>query len=177
VCVQSTQYSFGSDQYITGYAGGSYFGHQGAAASYLCLPSDPQWMSYLDGRDNTGGLVYGAEYEITTAQKSLLGDIHNHDVPCAVCQSTTRATSLMIPARTSCYGNWHLEYNGYLMSGHYGHGGATDYVCVDKNPETIPGSNADTNGKLFYFVEAACGSLPCGPYIEGREIACAVCTK
>jgi hypothetical protein len=164
--------------YITGYTGGSHYTHQGSAASYLCLPSDPQWLSYVDGVSNKGRFVYGAEYETDARNAGIppFASLHEHDVPCAVCHSTTWSTSLMIPGRTSCYGDWHLEYNGYLMSGHYTHKSATEFVCVDKTPDSVPGSRANKDGKLFYFVEAVCGSLPCPPYVDGREMACVVCT-
>ncbi|XP_078681676.1 uncharacterized protein LOC144916423 [Branchiostoma floridae x Branchiostoma belcheri] len=52
-----------------------------------------------------------------------------------------------------------------------------EYVCVDGQPETVPGGDANQNGALFYLVEARCGSLPCPEYVEGRELTCVVCTK
>ena len=53
----------------------------------------------------------------------------------------------------------------------------TMFECIDGNPETIPGSAADTNGALFYHVEADCNGLPCGPYVAEKEITCVICTK
>lgn len=51
------------------------------------------------------------------------------------------------------------------------------YRCVDHNPESLPGGgNTDSNGYLFYMMEGRCGSLKCPPYVDGREIACAVCS-
>ena len=32
----------------------------------------------------------------------------------------------------------------------------TMFECVDGNPETISGSAANTDGALFFFVEASC---------------------
>ena len=51
------------------------------------------------------------------------------------------------------------------------------YECVDKNPDTLPGSAADTNGTLFYHVEASCNGMLCPPYDREKELTCAVCTK
>ena len=51
------------------------------------------------------------------------------------------------------------------------------FECVDKDPESIPGSAADTNGALFYHVEGVCNGLPCPPYDPQKELTCAVCTK
>ena len=52
----------------------------------------------------------------------------------------------------------------------------TMYECVDGNPETIPGSAANTNGAVFFHVEANCNGLPCGPYDPQKELTCVVCT-
>jgi hypothetical protein len=38
-------------------------------------------------------------------------------------------------------------------------------ACVDKNPERVPGEAANTDGALFYNIEAE------------KELTCAVCTK
>ena len=51
------------------------------------------------------------------------------------------------------------------------------FECVDKDPESIPGSAAETLGALFLHVEATCNGLPCPPYNPQKELTCAVCTK
>lgn len=53
----------------------------------------------------------------------------------------------------------------------------TDYICVDNDAEYVPGTKANKDGALLYPVEGVCGSLPCKPYVNGRELTCAVCTK
>lgn len=67
------------------------------------------------------------------------------------------------------------------MAGYYRHKAGTtcfdsDY-CFDSVPDTINGSGNNMDGYLVYQVEARCGSLKCPPYVEGREIVCAVCSK
>jgi len=48
------------------------------------------------------------------------------------------------------------------MAGHYAHKAATQFICMDKSLQQIPGSGANTDGKLFYNVEAYCGRfIPC----------------
>ena len=85
----------------------------------------------------------------------------------------------MIPARLTCPSSWTKEYDGYLMasrisSPHY----RTEFVCVDSSPEVIPGSVGDHgNSGVFYFTEAACDGMPCGPYHAEKELTCVVCTK
>lgn len=82
----------------------------------------------------------------------------------------------MIPARNRCPGGWTLEYYGYLVGGHHGHTAASEFICLDGEPETVDDGEPDYDGKLFYFVEAVCGTLKCPPYISGRELTCAVCS-
>ncbi|XP_035657362.1 collagen alpha-2(IX) chain-like [Branchiostoma floridae] len=65
----------------------------------------------------------------------------------------------------------------YLMAGYHGHSSRTEFVCMDGEAEALPGGEGDENGALFYPVESRCGSLPCPPYVEGRELTCVVCTK
>ena len=63
------------------------------------------------------------------------------------------------------------------MAGSYAHAAGSQYTCVDSDPDTVQGGQGNKNGKLFYLVEARCGSLKCPPYVEGRELVCAVCSK
>ena len=118
--------------------------------------------------------IYGAEYE--TFSGIYHSSVFEHDVPCAVCHVTTRAAQMMIPGRNVCPAGWTREYKGYLMSDRAGHY-RTVYTCMDENPDYAPGTHANLNGAVFYFVEGVCGSLPCKPYIGGKELTCAVCTR
>ena len=165
----------------TGYAAGSFYSHTGAAANYLCLTPNPLWEHYSDAEDS-GAHIYGAEYEFFISDRNRFHgtpffgkNLVNDDAPCSVCRSP-RPSILMIPGRNVCYDGWSLEYKGYLVAGRYSDH-ATEYVCLDTNPETIIGGHADDNGALFYLVEGKCGSLECPPYVNGRELTCAVCSK
>ena len=51
------------------------------------------------------------------------------------------------------------------------------FECVDRDQESVPGSHADTDGALFYHVEASCNGMPCPPYDAQNEHNCVVCTK
>ncbi|XP_061178358.1 uncharacterized protein LOC133186999 [Saccostrea echinata] len=161
----------------SGFVGGSYYTHTGAAVEPLCLPRDPEWGIYRDGNDGTKACVYGAEYILTNTLKGRFTSLQYHDVPCAVCLAQNRSIVKMFPARKTCYKGWNLEYQGYLMAGCYGHAAGTTYKCVDENPDTLHGGQAAKHGYLFYFVEGCCGSLKCPPYVDGRELVCAVCSK
>ena len=144
--------------------------HTGSGANYLCMPPDPQYtLRYYNGVQGQVTHVYGTEYE------SPLQGTDNHNVPCAVCLATPRETVLMIPAKTTCPASWTTEYTGYLMSEHHTYH-RTMYECVDKSQESVPGSQADTNGALFFHVEAKCNGLQCPPYVPEKELTCVVCT-
>ena len=57
----------------------------------------------------------------------------------------------MMPARNDCPSGWTEEYHGYLMTSHYTHKNQKEFICVDRDPAFIPGTQANTNGALMYF--------------------------
>ena len=153
--------------------GGEYYDHQGGGANYLCLPSNPKYDKYKNGHQSAG-YMYGTEYEVNHIFKKNIAD---HDAPCVVCFVESRGSMLMMPARNDCPSGWTEEYHGYLMTAYYNQKNQKDFICVDEDAEYVSGSGANKNGALLYSVEGQCGSLPCGPYVSGRELTCAVCTK
>ena len=118
--------------------------------------------------------MYGTEYQ---GVNKIFPSKHNHNVPCAVCYTSTKVVKLMIPAKTVCPTSWTVEYVGYLMADYYDHKTNVVYECVDKDPEPIYGSAGSIHGAFFYFVEGTCSGLPCPPYVDNRVITCVVCTK
>jgi len=153
-----------------GYAGGSWYSHTGGGSDTLCLPKDPELVDIVGGGRSH---VYGAEY-YTTATDHNFAQLDDQEVPCVVCY-TPHTNIIMIPAKNTCHPGWILEYSGFLMTGHYTHH-RRDYVCMDGEAEPLDDSYGEQYGALFYFVEGTCGSLPCGPYINGYELTCAVCS-
>ena len=83
----------------------------------------------------------------------------------------------MLPAKTSCPESWTREYYRYLMSGNIGDSGRSSFVCVDREYEPVPGSQEHRNAGHLYHVEAICGTMQCPPYVNYKELTCAVCTK
>lgn len=158
----------------SGYAAGANYQHHGGTDTQ-CLPKNPNSRKYHDA-SNSGAYIFGAEYQKNgySIGEALHTKFHDYDVPCAVCQSKKRFNVHMIPAKDRCYSGWHLEYRGYLMTQHHSQA-ASNYACMDAHPEKI-GSYSNQNGRLFYPVESICGSLPCPPYVNYRELTCAVCT-
>ena len=166
----------GTSLVYSGRAGKAYFSQKGGGGNYQCLPNNPEYGRYAPGVQGQAA-IYGVEYQLEGGSP-LPAALHNHNVPCAVCHVSTRAAVLMIPAWRRCPSQWTLEYTGYLMTEASTHSKAT-YECVDKDAESVPGSHADTDGGVFYHVEADCNGLPCPPYDPQKlkELTCAVCTK
>ncbi|XP_052790068.1 uncharacterized protein LOC128224295 [Mya arenaria] len=174
----------GTDLVYTGYTAGNFYSQDGAA-DYLCLTSEPIWGVYDDTLHTYSAKIYGTEYEFggegyPDGGAQFFGkNIQNHDAPCAVCITSRRAT-VMIPGRNQCYPGWTKEYSGYLvsgLSGTQGHASSSNYACLDAEAEYENSDFENRNGKLMYLVEAVCGSLPCPPYVNYREITCVVCSK
>ena len=59
----------------------------------------------------------------------------------------------MMPARDDCPNGWHEEYHGYLMTAHWDHQNPSNFVCVDSDPESVPGSFGSHDGALLYLVK------------------------
>ena len=146
----------------------------GGTSDYLCLTNSPAY-----GDDNHEGsqkysTLHGVEYE--TFADAPLGGLRNHNAPCVLCHVEWHEAVFMLPGSPSCPDTWDTEYSGYLMTS-YGGAGRRSAVCVDKDAEMLDGEGPNTNGALFYHVEATCNGLQCPPYDEEKEITCAVCTK
>ena len=155
----------------SGFAGGSYYSHTGAAAEFVCLPPNPDLTTKYT---SSYARIYGAEYDTSDfAPRAEDGN----DLPCSVCRSTVGSSVLMIPGKSSCYDGWTLQYHGDLVAGDYTHAAATQYICLDEHYETLTAGQDNHEGKLIYPVKAMCGSLACPPYHNDRYLTCVVCTK
>ena len=166
----------GTELVYSGITGGTFYNQKGGGANYLCMPKDPEYsttLTYQSGVKQYGAIIHGSEY-----QHNLQGS-HDHNVPCAVCYVSTRSTVVMIPAKASCPPTWTREYYGYVMSErNYQDRQRTMFECVDEDQESLPGSQPNTDGALFFHVEATCNTgLPCPPYDQNKELNCVMCTK
>ena len=82
---------------IVGQAGGNQYTNKGGGSNYLCLPNDPD-----NGKpfSHANDALYGAEYEVSGSSKpSGLDNLHDKDVPCAVCRRSGKSSVLMIPGK------------------------------------------------------------------------------
>ena len=162
----------GAELLYEGITGGSYWYQPGGGANIICLSKNPQYIS--TNEPSWYSDMYGAEYDNVNG---IFPGKHDHNVPCAVCYTSTKSVKLMIPARTSCPSSWTTEYKGYLMTGHDSNKNNKVYECVDENPESIDNSSTDVHGALLCFTRTTCTGLPCPPYLSNKAIACVVCTK
>ena len=167
----------GRETVYNGQAASKHYSHVGGGNNYQCFPRDPEYSDFRPGPQRFS-FVYGVEYEAPISQ---LGggstNLHDQNVPCAVCRVAQRATALMIPAKITCPQGWTKEYEGYLMTAHYRYHSQT-FECVDRDAEAAPGGHGNTNGGLFYHVESSCHTnLRCPPYDRNKELTCVVCTK
>ncbi|KAH3854056.1 hypothetical protein DPMN_096595 [Dreissena polymorpha] len=157
-----------------GIAAGTHYSISGGAADYQCLPAEPELETVVTRADYISNIV-GSEYQ--THGATALSSLADHEVPCAVC-FTNATTTIMIPAKKTCYSGWKLEYRGFLMTERDTHANNKQYVCVDKDAEAAQRSNVvNTDGALFHFVFPTCGKLKCPPYNSASALACVVCSK
>ncbi|CAI8044611.1 Short-chain collagen C4 (Fragment) [Geodia barretti] len=165
----------GTELVYAGRAVGSHWRISGGTSDILCLPEEPEYDEKFQSGAQRYSTLHGVEYQ--TFDGSPLDEARDHNAPCAVCHATSRASSIMIPARRSCPTTWTEEYDGYLVSGYGGSGGRQSANCLDRNPEFLNGEARNSNGALFFHVEAVCNGIRCPPYDPEKELTCVVCTK
>ena len=166
----------GTELVYDGLTAGSWYDHTGGGANYICAVKDAKYYAGATTANHGYSLLYGAEHQISNRQ--ALTGLDNQNIPCAVCEVSTRSKHLMVPGTYECPTGWTEEYRGWLMAGYHGHKGRNMFVCLDKDPEAVPGHQHNTGGALMYHVEAECNKgLPCGPYDNRKELSCVVCTK
>ena len=162
----------GTELLYSGRAGKTHYNQKGGGGNFQCMPDDPDYAAFAPGV-NGNSYMYGVEYETSGQPFSA---VYQQNAPCAVCYSSNRLASVMIPAKTQCPTGWTLEYWGYLMAGYKNHH-TTTFVCVDHSPDVVPGESANTNPSMLYHVEATCDGFDCPPYDAEKELTCVVCTK
>ena len=157
-----------------GITAGTSYTEGGGGANLLCLPHTPVYSSYRSGTQDRARLG-----PVEFHSDAHLGTITwNDNARCAVCK-TTRSSTIMIPATTSCPSGWTREYYGYLMTSHNGqnqHRG--QFVCVDRFSRPLAGGRGHTpEAHDLWTVEAYCSVIPCPPYNDYKELTCAVCSQ
>ena len=167
----------GASLVYAGRAAGTKFNVKGGTSDTLCMPETPQYLS-TDTTATYAAIVHGVEYETFGTSSTPLRSLLQANMPCAVCHTDTKLSVLIVPAQYTCPNGWSTEYSGYLTTElKYFDRQRKDTLCVDKDAEAVPGSLANTNPSLAYFIRATCDGLPCPPYNTGMALTCAVCSK
>ncbi|XP_062571916.1 short-chain collagen C4-like [Saccostrea cucullata] len=165
----------GTSLVYAGFTAGRDYRQAGSGVNTLCLPHDPESAPAGLPSSSGFGRLYGSEYDFSFKNIAV-----NDDVPCAVCFVHHASSSMMIPAKHSCPLGWTKQYSGFLTSDssltnpvYYG----SEYLCLHGNPEymTDGARQYNNDGRLFFPVQAVCGSLPCPPYKDSQTVACVVC--
>lgn len=167
-------------RYFSGFVGGSSY-TAGGAPNKLCLPNEPQWGMY-DSKDSQSMPYIGAtefdNWDIDIKNTLFDKQYSHYLVQCAVCHTSAASVTTMIPGRTECFGDWKVEYSGYIFAGYPSHKAASEYICIDGNPDFLKKGSSWADKSILYAVHAKCnGATPCPPYVAGREMACVVCSK
>ncbi|KAL4236737.1 hypothetical protein ACF0H5_005121 [Mactra antiquata] len=157
------------------FTAGKKYNDKGGGSDTICLPEDPSWSNFTTCTDGGRGYVYGTEIDISEPSGVFENRVIDQDIPCVACHIKTSSV-MMIPGRSHCYTGWHLEYSGYLMTAFHDHHGPHNHVCVDHHPEALHRGETDDNQHILYIAVSKCGSLPCPPYGENKELACVVCS-
>ena len=165
---------YGAVALYSGRVAGSKHNTKGGTSDHLCLPDRPRYeSSYIEASSR----LYGVEYQRWPTSSPRA---HYDNMPCVVCYIATRSAMFVQQASYLCPSGWSREYHGYMMSEiAYRDRQHKSTICVDVNAEVIPGSGTDTNPSLTYLMSVECTSseLLCPPYVDGRILSCAVCTK
>ncbi|KAL4229847.1 hypothetical protein ACF0H5_010239 [Mactra antiquata] len=158
-----------------GFTAGKKWSDKGSGSDVICLPEDPSWLNYSNS-NHLRGSVYGTEINIEEPSGVFEKKVNDQNLPCVACH-IKKGSVIMIPGRGHCYTGWNLEYKGYLMTEWHGHPGPHNHVCVDHHPDFMQGGGENNDDHILYLTISKCGSLPCPPYANDRELACVVCSK
>lgn len=162
-----------------GITSGGGYAEKGDGGNYICLPHEPIYDVTESSAHGNRARIYPTELYGNGFPPFQSFYDGGDDIPCAVCRAESRPTVLMVPARNICPSEeWTLEYSGYLSAGRYDVF-RTEYICVDAEPQAVPRTAGYQNGAWLHPVEGRClsgGGLPCGPYVNGYELTCAICT-
>ena len=148
---------------------------------FLCLPRDPQWLTYNTGSTPVASWMRSVEY-ISKDYGIFSSTINQKRAVCARCFTQSRPAIIMIPARTTCPSGWTREYYGYLMASYEGYAHPSNYICVYYSPSYYTHSDPGQGGGLT-FVNADCdgeGTIDecgTGEYVNNRQLTCVVCSR
>ena len=171
VCPQGTSLLY------TGVAAGTKWDIKGGTSDTLCLAGNPQYKSG-DASSSNAAQLSGVRNEVGGSPAPPLNNRYHTYLPCALCYTTTKSTSFMLPGRYTCPSEWSMEYSGYIMTEYTGsnRGGRRDTICVDQDAEAAATKSSGHPAMLF-LMQATCIGLNCPPFNSQKPLTCVVCSK
>ena len=167
----------GASLVYAGRAAGTKYNLKGGTSDTLCMPETPQYLS-TDTTAHHAALLRGVEFETPGTSSTPFRNVAQANLPCAVCYTDTKLSVLTVPAQYTCPNGWSMEYNGYLMTeDEASNRQRKNTICVDRDAEAVPGSEANTDPAMVYLMRATCDGLPCPPYNTNMALPCVVCSK
>ncbi|PVD34521.1 hypothetical protein C0Q70_05796 [Pomacea canaliculata] len=126
-----------------GFTSASHYDDTASTPNRLCLTDTPGF----DSTDMYGDFyqrVFGAEYFVTGPNHTV--------VPCAVCR-TPQPTTIMVPGTWNCSEGWDTQYIGHIIGHFFTDIRASEYICLDAEPEDADGNEAGWDSGLAMFQE------------------------
>ena len=102
----------GTQLVYSGQTAGANSRDSGGGTNTQCLPTNPKYMTTINGTRSRRSSIAGAEYEANNIQTS---SVIMFPVQC-VYLVLLQLASYMFPARVTCPVDWTKQYQGYLMS-------------------------------------------------------------
>ena len=165
----------GTSTVYTGVVVGSAYDAKGGPSDHLCLSDKPQYKA----RDNvTNAGQFSRVWVGNSGDTSPVISQYANNLPCALCHTTTKSTSFMLPGRYTCPLGWNTEYSGYLMSDWTDNQreGRSNTICVDQAGEAT-GTRRVTTAAWIFLTKVYCAREECPPFVNNKPLTCAVCSK
>ena len=166
----------GTSLVYSGVAAGTKYNTNGGTSDTLCLAGNPQYKAG-DASTSFPAQLSGVRNEVGGTSSTPLNHRFHTYLPCALCYTTTKSTSFMLPGRYTCPSGWSSEYAGYIMSEYTQSGrGRRDTICVDQNAEAAS-TKGSAHPAMLYLMQASCIGLDCPPFDSQKPLTCVVCSK
>ena len=171
VCPQGTSLVY------SGVAAGTKYNTAGGTSDTLCLASNPQYKAG-DASSSNPAQLSGVRNEVIGSPAPPLNNRYHTYLPCALCYTTTKSTSFMLPGRYTCPSGWSSEYAGYIMTEYTGsnRGGRRDTICVDQDAEAAS-TKGSALASMLFLMQVSCIGLDCPPFDSQKPLTCVVCSK
>ena len=171
ICPQGTSLVY------SGVAAGTKYNTKGGTSDTLCLAGNPQYKAG-DASSSTAARLSGVQNEVRGSPATPLKSRYYTYLPCALCYTTTKSTSFMLPGRYTCPSGWSSEYTGYIMTEWTGNSvaGRRDTICVDQDAEEAS-TKGRANPAMLYLMQVTCIALDCPPFDSQKPLTCVVCSK